>query len=116
VPLSEREQKILEEIERDLYREDPSFARNVRTRASSIPRAARTRLGVLLFLAGLASLFVFFAKQWLLLGAIAFIAMVAGVVLVAGSLRSAGEDRSRERMANVVQRWEQRFRQRYKGK
>jgi Flp pilus assembly protein TadB len=116
VPLSEREQKILEEIERDLYREDPGFARNVRTRASSIPRATRTRLGVLLFLAGLASLFVFFANRWLFLGVIAFVAMVAGVVLVAGSLRSTEDDRSRERMATVVQRWEQRFRQRYKGK
>ena len=116
MPLSEREQKILEEIERDLYKEDPSFARNVRRRPPELPRAARTRLGVLLFLAGLVSLFGFFAKQWLVLGVFAFGAMVAGVVLVAGSLRAERDEGSRRPFSRLLQRWEERFRERYGGK
>jgi hypothetical protein len=116
VPLSEREQKILEEIERDLYREDPGFARGRRT-GPRLPTATRARLGVVLFAAGLVSLFAFFAKQWLALGVIAFGAMVAGVVLIAGSVRTiAGEAQPRERVSALFKRWEDRFRQRYKGR
>lgn len=115
MPLSEREQKILEEIERDLYREDPSFARNVRSRVG-LPAATRSRLGVLLFVAGLVSLFVFFAKQWLILGVFAFGAMVAGVVLLAGSLRADGEGASSKRMSGAVKRWQERLRERYRGR
>ena len=117
MPLSEREQKILEEIERDLYREDPSFARNVRRRPPELPRATRTRLGALLFVAGLVSLFgFFFAEQWLILGVFAFGAMVAGVVLIAGSLRAERDEATRRPLAGLWQRWEERFRQRYGGR
>ena len=117
MPLSEREQKILEEIERDLYREDPSFARGVRRPGPRLPKATRARLGVLLFVAGLGALFAFFANQWLVLGVVAFGAMVAGVVLLAGSLRTiAAEGEPRARLSALFRGWEQRFRQRYKGK
>ena len=116
MPLSEREQKILEEIERDLYREDPSFARNVRSRAR-LPRATRSRLGVLLFVAGLVSLFAFFAKQWLVVGVFAFGAMVAGVVLLAGSLRATDEEgSSQQRISGALKRWQERLRERYRNR
>ncbi len=116
MPLSEREQKILEEIERDLYREDPSFARDVHSTRTGLSTAARARLGGALFVAGLCSLFAFFAKQWLALGVVAFGAMVAGVVLVAGSLRAPGGDASpvRERLSSLWRHWEARFRERYR--
>jgi hypothetical protein len=116
VPLSEREQKILEEIERDLYREDPTFARGVRRSRSGLPKATRARLGALLFAGGLCTLFVFFANQWLILGVVAFGAMVTGVVLLAGSLRTPeGSSREpRDRLSELLKRWEERIRRRPK--
>jgi uncharacterized membrane protein YedE/YeeE len=118
VPLSEREQKILEEIERDLYQEDPTFARGGRRPRPRLGGPSRARLGAVSFVAGLCFLFAFFANQWLLLGVVAFGAMVAGVVLMAGSLRSLASQRHgpKERLALALRRWEERIRQRYKGR
>jgi hypothetical protein len=117
VPLSEREQKILEEIERDLYREDPRFARGVHKSRKGLSQTARARLGGALFVAGVCSLLAFFAKQWLVFGVVAFGAMVAGVVLIAGALRSLASDDSplRERLSSRWRRWEERFRERYRN-
>ena len=119
MPLSEREQKILQEIERDLFREDPTFAREVGRSSSGGDEARRVRLGILVFLAGLITLFVFFAYSTLLLGIVAFGAMVAGVVLVATALhglvsrRQQQQHQPRERLSAVMRRLEERMRQRY---
>jgi hypothetical protein len=124
VPLSEREQKILQEIERDLYREDPGFARDVHKRPR-LQGATRARLGVLVFLAGLLALVAFFVVTLktesglsLLLGVAGFGAMVAGIVMFVGSIRSqaASQSRPRERLAGAVRRWEERIRERYRDR
>jgi hypothetical protein len=86
MPLSERERQILEEIEKGLSKEDPSFAREVRRKA---PRAAdrrRVKIGAVLLLVGLLVLLSFFITSAIPLGVAAFASMVAGVVLIAGSL------------------------------
>jgi hypothetical protein len=86
MPLSERERQILEEIEKGLSKEDPSFAREVRRKA---PRAAdrrRVKIGAVLVLVGLVVLLSFFITSAILLGVAAFASMVGGVVLIAGSL------------------------------
>ncbi|MFN2488208.1 MAG: DUF3040 domain-containing protein [Actinomycetota bacterium] len=116
MPLSEREQKILEEIERDLYREDPTFARDVRRTRPGLPKASRTRLGAILFLAGFCMLFAFFANRWLVLGVVAFGAMVGGVVLMAGSVRelTTKQHPPRERLGQALRTLEERIRGRYK--
>lgn len=120
VPLSEREQKILQEIERDLFREDPTFARDVR-RGRRWDEASRARLGAVLFVGGLIALLVFFASRRLPLGVASFGAMVAGVVMVAGSFRSLlsrrtpqAHQRPRQRLASALRSWEERIRQRYR--
>ena len=120
MPLSEREQKILEEIERNLYEEDPKFARDVRRRAPHMDEVRRIKLGAVLFASGLAVLVGFFVSQSLLVGVVAFGAMVAGIVLVAGSIRGVGPTRDgsargrRDRLARRFEEWEARMRQRYK--
>lgn len=84
VPLSEREEKILEEIEKNLYSEDDGSAR---PRSSSISDEKRNaRLGVALFVVGLATLVGFFLSRSLWVGLLAFAAMVAGAVLLASGL------------------------------
>jgi hypothetical protein len=85
VPLSERERRILEEIERNLYEEDPSFAGDLDRRRVRLPR----RTGPFLFAAGFILLLAFFITRNILIGVAAFAAMVAGMILVAGSISAA---------------------------
>jgi VIT1/CCC1 family predicted Fe2+/Mn2+ transporter len=125
VPLSERERKILQEIERDLYREDPAFARDVK-RAPRFAESTRARLGIAMFVCGFLMLIAFFVVTSatssqalsLLLGVLAFAAMVAGIVMMVGSVRSlvASKEQPRDRLAQALKRWESRVRDRYKGR
>lgn len=95
MPLSEREQRILEEIERNLVREDPRFARMARA-GRRFDRATRARAGIVLFVAGLCTLVGFFMSRNLFVGVGAFGAMVAGIALVLGSIPALVETSRRE--------------------
>jgi hypothetical protein len=53
VPLSEHEQRMLEQIENALYAEDPKFASNVRSRRFGGSTARRRLQAIVLFLVGL---------------------------------------------------------------
>jgi hypothetical protein len=119
VPLSEREQRILEEIEHNLSKEDPAFARQVKRRAPRMGELRRAKLGIAVFVAGFIVLFGFFIWRLLVVGVIAFGAMVAGIVLIAGSLGGLLPGRSngpgpRQRITRSFGQWEQRLRERYK--
>jgi hypothetical protein len=119
VPLSDREQRILEEIEKNLSEEDPRFARATR-RAPRFDRSKRARLGGLLFVAGLGTLLLFFVTQLILVGVLAFGGMVAGIVLVLGSssaLVNSGREGGRDataRFRGSLKNFEQRMRNRNK--
>jgi hypothetical protein len=82
VPLSEREQEILAEIEKRLSEDDPRLARHVSR------RALRARTGLFLFLAGFVLLLGFFFSGSVPVGVAAFGAMVVGIVLLLGALGS----------------------------
>jgi hypothetical protein len=120
VPLSDREQRILEEIEKNLYDEDPRFARATRRATPRFDRSKRARLGGLLFVAGLVTLLVFFATQLVVVGVLAFGGMVAGIVLVLGSssaLVNSGREGGRDataRFRGSLKNFEQRIRNRNK--
>ena len=68
MPLSDREQQILEEIEKNLYDEDPRFARATRRAGPRYDGSKRARLGALLFVVGLGTLLLFFVTQAILVG------------------------------------------------
>lgn len=110
MPLSEHEQKILQEIEKNLYSEDPRFAHGRRSSRN------RSKLGAIVFVVGFVILIGFFISRSLLVGVAAFGAMVAGIVLLAGSLPelipSAGSQR--DRLTGAFSRLEKRLRERYK--
>ena len=79
MPLSEHEQRLLEQMEKALYAEDPKFATSLRsTGAASRGRAA---LGVLVVLAGLGVLLAGMAMPLAVLGVVGFAVMLAGAVL-----------------------------------
>ena len=119
-PLSENEQRILEEIERGLYQEDPSFAREVRKRAPRMAEKRRVKLGAFTFVSGFALLIAFFVTGAVLIGVISFGAMVGGILLIAGSIRGSVSPRRpagpkiSQRVTDTVHEWEQKLRQRYK--
>ena len=119
MPLSEREQRILDEMEKSLYQEDPVSARRPALDRSR-GNVQTARRGVLLFVAGLLVLFAFFMTKQVWIGALAFGSMVWGIVVVAGSLRGAAPSPRRaftdvgERIGRAASDFEQRLKQRYK--
>ncbi|MDP9233491.1 MAG: DUF3040 domain-containing protein [Actinomycetota bacterium] len=120
MPLSDSEQRILEEIEKNLYADDPAFARGVKRKAPRFAEFHRLRLGVLTLVAGCGLLLWFFFSPNLILGVLAFAAMVAGIVFAMRSLWGlaiTGRRRRpglKERTSSTVRQWEERFRNRYK--
>lgn len=116
MPLSEHEQRILQEIEKHLYEEDPAFAGKVKRRVPRLSDADRAKMGALTFVLGFGILIAFFFLRSVFVGVLAFGAMVAGIVMVAGSLRRvAAEGRGqKDRLLRAFRDYEQRIRQRYK--
>ncbi len=119
MPLSEREQRILEEIEKNLHEEDPTFARAVRQQAPQMDEVRRIKLGIAIFVVGFVVMISFFFSGAVGVGVLAFGLMVAGIVLTAGALRVLATERrpgreSREKLARRIGGWEERLRQRYR--
>jgi len=121
MPLSEHEQRMLDEIERALYRDDPKFATSVNV---SRIRRRRPILAAAAFVAGLVLLVlgVIFTQSLLTLGVIVsvlgFLVMVASVGLfVFGQpgARAVGRAQASTPGANssLSDRMEERFRRRF---
>jgi hypothetical protein len=77
MPLSEHEQRLLEQIEQGLYAEDPKFAatvRKVRPRRGSRRRVALAVIGAVL---GLGVVVVAMVTKLIILGVVGFLVIVA---------------------------------------
>lgn len=78
VPLSDHEQRLLDQMERALYAEDPKFVSSM----AAVPRRLRQRrrllLGSLILVLGVGLLVLGVASQHVWLGAVGFVVMVAG--------------------------------------
>ncbi|MGH2694229.1 MAG: DUF3040 domain-containing protein [Actinomycetota bacterium] len=90
MPLSDREQQILAEIEKNLSSDDPRLARQAARRDLGL------KAGALLFLAGFALLIGFFVSRSVLIGVAAFAAMVSGIVLLIGALGGFVKEQGRK--------------------
>lgn len=131
MPLSEHEQRMLDQIESALYAEDPKFASSVRGGNLRAPSTRRRLQGAGLFLLGLAMLVAGVAVKatmisgFPVLSVLGFIVMFAGVVFavtgppVAGFRdQGATPGPSRQRRArgaggSFTSRMEDRFRRRF---
>ena len=80
MPLSEQEQRLLEEMERNLYQNDADFVAAVGPRKGK-PNFTIVALGVLLVLAGIATLVAGVIIQLYIVGILGFIMMFAGVLI-----------------------------------
>lgn len=96
MPLSEQEQRLLDEMERSLYHNDADFVATVgATRLR--PNYRSIAVGVLVAVVGIAALIAGVALQQLWLGILGFIVMFAGVLIALSpgkTLRSVSKPRS----------------------
>jgi len=131
MPLSDHEQRMLDQIESALYAEDPKFAFSVRGGGLRAPTARRRVQGAALFVAGLAMLVcgIPFKTVWAgpfpILSVIGFVVMFGGVILAIigpplsgrgerrGSSAAARQRRSKGAGGSFTSRMEDRFRRRF---
>ena len=91
MPLSEHEQRLLEQMERALYAEDPKFATSMRSARSGAGDRKRIVVGVIAVLVGLGLLIAGVASKLVVVGVLGFLAMLGGIWLVIRSMRAAPE-------------------------
>ena len=92
MPLSEHEQRLLEQMERALYAEDPKFASSLRSSGAK-PGARRSAVtGVLAALAGVAAFVAGVVTSIVLIGVLGFVLMLVGTFLVIRALRAPSAD------------------------
>jgi uncharacterized membrane protein YebE (DUF533 family) len=81
VPLSEHEQRLLEQIERALVDDDPKFASSVRTGDRRLKARRKLQLGGLLVVVGLAVLVGGAVAQSVLIGVLGSLIAFGGLAL-----------------------------------
>jgi cytochrome c biogenesis protein CcdA len=84
MPLSDHEQRMLDQIESALYAEDPKFASSVRGGGLRAPTARRRLQGVGLFVLGLAMLVSGVAFKATMIGTFPILSVVGFVVMFGG--------------------------------
>jgi hypothetical protein len=90
MPLSDHEQRILEEIERRLMEEDPHLAAQVSRTSLYSHLARRIRWAALAFCAGFVMLWLFMISVWIAVGG--FVVMLTSGLIVYHYLRRIGRD------------------------
>lgn len=92
--LSDREKKVLEELERGLYADDAEFAQRVQAVADKKPKsqpgsagnpAAKLVAGSVIAVAGLSVLILAVVIQVVAIGVVGFLIMLAGLVLASSN-------------------------------
>ena len=81
MPLSEHEQRLLEQIERALVDDDPKFASSVRTGDRRLKARRKLQLGALLVVVGMAVLVGGAVARSVPLGVLGFLVAFGGLVL-----------------------------------
>jgi len=125
VPLSDHEQRLLEQIERALYAEDPKFASTVSSTDLRTHARRRVRRSLVLLVLGMVALLAGVMVPSIPVGVAGFCIMLAAAGFAVSQykrmagrpdLRVAGSDRSarrKPRRVPLLQRMEERFRRRF---
>ena len=87
--LSDREQKLLEQMEKALYAEDPKFASSLRRSGLTIAPGERRHVifGLLCLVAGLALVFGSVVSKMVIVGIPGFLLVLTGFVFIARGLQ-----------------------------
>jgi len=93
VPLSEHEQRILEEIEQRLAEDDPKLVEQVGRTDLYTHLSRRIRLAAIAFVLGCVLLLLFVVNPWI--AAVGFITMIGSALLIYRYLGQLGRDQIR---------------------
>ena len=107
MPLNEHEQKILDEIERQLYQDDPKLAALVAKAVKSGRDRWKIRLAAVLFVVGGVVMFASFTQSWMIAGA-GFLLMVASagwIAMTARASRTTSNQGAGELLDRLQRRW-----------
>lgn len=123
MPLSEHEQRLLEQMERALYAEDPKFATSLRTPADRRGSRRRSALAVVLALIGAGVLVGGVAWSLVPVGVLGFVIMLGGTFLLVNTLSNvrrtppagAAAPAPQPRKVGFMDRVEERWRRRHEG-
>ena len=88
MPLSEHEQRLLEQMEKALYAEDPKFATALRQNSGTKPNRGRAALGVIAFLLGVLIMMVGAVSSLVVVGVLGFVVMLMGALLTYAGFRA----------------------------
>ena len=123
--LSDREQKLLELMEKALYAEDPKFASSLRRSGLTIAPGERRHviLGLLSLVAGLALVFGSVVSKMVIVGIPGFLLVLTGFVFIARGLQepvaaatpTPTKVRNRSKNSKLMSRLEERWQQRRDG-
>jgi hypothetical protein len=127
MPLSEHEQRMLEQIEKALYAEDPKFAQSVRARDPRVHYRRRVVLAAVGFLIGVGLLLAGVIIKYIPMGVAGFLVMLTCAMWALTSWRHMNgtaprrgpaaprKRRSRETGQGFMERLEERWRRRQEG-
>ncbi len=123
--LSDREQKLLEQMEKALYAEDPKFASSLRRSGLTIAPGERRHviLGLLALVAGLGLVFGSVVSKTVIVGIPGFLLVLTGFVFIARGLQepvaaatpTPTKVRNRSKNSKLMSRLEERWQQRRDG-
>ena len=125
MPLAEHEQRLLDQIERALYAEDPKFVSTVRggrlrkpTRRRRLQGIAVFALGLVLLVLGVAVRALWIADNFPVLSVVGFLVMLAGAVMAVTAVGAKGQQagtpkRGEPDKSRFTGRMEERFRRRF---
>ena len=123
--LSDREQKLLEQMEKALYAEDPKFASSLRRSGFTIAPGERRNVifGLLALVSGLVLVFGSVVSKTVIVGIPGFLFVLTGFVFIARGLQepvgaatpTPTKVRNRTKNSKLMSRLEERWQQRRDG-
>lgn len=114
MPLSEHEQRILEQYERELQ-QDPGLSRRIGRTTLHSDASRRVRLAALAFFGGLVMLMLFFVTLWI--AVVGFTVMLLSGLVIYHSLKRIGRDQLMARGGSLpFAGWMARIAQRFRGR
>jgi len=110
MPLDDREQRILDEIERQFYEEDPKLAETVRSATIASLSSRHLKWAVLALVIGAGLMFGFFTSNTFvaLLGFGVVVASLVGIVAIARRRSGVAASSERGLIGGLRRRWRQR--------
>ena len=103
MPLSEREQRLLDEMERSLYQNDADFVSTVTTHRGR-PNYRILAIGVLIALVGVAAIVVGVVIKQPIVGVLGFVVVFGGALLAMSPPRGSVKDAGAESFGSTAPR------------